>query len=122
MAFKIAPRAIEVRQRKPRVEVPNHLDFIRSLPCLCCGFPRSEAAHISMAAPHLAKRSRGKGEKADDSWTVPLCSQCHARQHFEGEKKFWAGTNPFLLALALWRVTGDDELGQQIIRENLERR
>ncbi|MEK5758054.1 hypothetical protein [Acinetobacter variabilis] len=53
----------------------NHkrLAAIRKLPCVRCGNPYSQAAHSNSA-----KHGKGRGIKADDSKTIPLCFKCHA--------------------------------------------
>ena len=108
-------------QRRPRVSALDHLDFIRSLPCLVCGTPdRTEAAHIRMASLGLAKRETGKGEKPSDCWTVPLCNAHHREQHGMRERGFWARyeIRGLVVALALWAATGDYDRGLQIIKRN----
>ena len=120
--FRMPPRPMfGSKQRRPRVENGSHLDFIRSLPCLCCGAYGVDAAHVSMAAPHLGKRARGLGEKASDSWTVPLCRPHHDEQHKMNEAEFWLrrGIDPLLIALALWHATGDHEIGESIVLLNM---
>ena len=69
----------------------------------------------------------GKGEKADDRWTVLLCGVHHTLQHDVGERQFWrypfaigVSINPIFLALALYAVTGDHEAGEDIIRAHHE--
>lgn len=106
--------------RKPRVEDHKHLDFIRGLPCLCCGDNvHTEAAHIRMASMRAAKRPTGMGEKPDDCWTVPLCGNHHREQHGINERVFWLNhdIDPIFVALALKRVTGNHEEAEMIIRE-----
>lgn len=52
----------------------KRLDAIRSLPCCQCGAsPRSQAAHSNFGI-----HGKGKGIKADDRYTIPLCYECHA--------------------------------------------
>ena len=52
----------------------KRLDAIRSLPCCQCGAsPRSQAAHSN-----FGQHGKGKGIKADDCYTIPLCHSCHA--------------------------------------------
>jgi len=115
------------RQRRPRVEAPKHLEFIRTLPCLVCGTPdQTEAAHIRMSHAAAAKRETGKAEKPSDCWTVPLCGDCHRFQHEISEAGFWQeaclrpyGANgPFVVAAFLFSASGDYERGVQIIRAN----
>ena len=52
---------------------PGRLAEIRKLPCVRCGNPNSQAAHSNSA-----KHGKGRGIKADDSFTVPLCHVCHS--------------------------------------------
>lgn len=52
----------------------NRLEQIRSLCCCQCGAsPRSEAAHSNFSI-----HGKGKGIKADDAYTIPLCASDHA--------------------------------------------
>ncbi len=52
----------------------KRLDAIRSLPCCQCGAsPRSQAAHSNFGI-----HGKGKGIKADDKYTIPLCHECHS--------------------------------------------
>jgi hypothetical protein len=71
--------------KNQRCELPRHLDYIRSLPCvLCSAPPPSEAAHLRMGL------GGGTGVKPHDYWTLPLCHAHHAHQHRVGEHVFWA--------------------------------
>ena len=106
------------RQRSPRKIDPDHLAFVRQLPCVVCGNDiETEAAHIRAACVKAAKRPTGKGERPDDAWTLPLCGRCHRDQHERGETSFWSyhQVDPFFIALALYRVSGDMEAGAQIV-------
>lgn len=112
---------MNIRQRLPRIENAKHLAFIRRLPCVICGDNTStEAAHIRLGHIPSWKRQCGKSEKPDDVWTLPLCGRCHREQHEGNEARFWKEKeiDPIFVALALWRVTGDVESGEAIIREN----
>lgn len=51
---------------------PKRLAEIRKLPCIRCGNPDSQAAHSNSA-----KHGKGRGIKASDQFTVPLCHSCH---------------------------------------------
>lgn len=70
------------------VRNPDHLRWIRSLPCLACAYSGKlnqrniEAAHTS--------GSRGMGQKRSDLETVPLCRTHHDAQHAMGWPKFIA--------------------------------
>ena len=122
---------MNLMQRQPRKKENGHLDFIRGLPCCVCGDNTStEAAHVRMAEPKAGKRYVGKGEKADDRWTVPICSKHHRIQHDEvGETLFWSdwiysefgvSIDPIFLALALHSVSGNHEAGCSIIEAHHE--
>ena len=50
----------------------KRLTAVRLLPCVKCGHPDSQAAHS-----HSAKHGKGRGIKANDAFTVPLCHSCH---------------------------------------------
>ena len=52
---------------------PKRLAEIRKLPCVRCGNPNSQAAHSNSA-----KHGKGRGIKASDQFTIPLCAICHA--------------------------------------------
>lgn len=51
----------------------KRLAAIRKLPCIRCGNPNSQAAHSNSA-----KHGKGRGIKASDQFTIPLCAICHA--------------------------------------------
>lgn len=52
---------------------PKRLAAIRTLPCVRCGNPHSQAAHSNSA-----KHGKGRGIKASDAFVIPLCFKCHA--------------------------------------------
>lgn len=106
------------RSRKPRVKNESHLDFIRRLPCAVCGDRATvEAAHIRFGNLLLGKRQVGMGERPDDRWTVPLCSQHHREQHRGNERGWWAaqGADPTQIAAGLALHSGDHDVCEQII-------
>ncbi len=95
----------------------NHLDFIRSMPCIrCLDNTTTEAAHIRRADARIAKPITGIGIKPDDRFVLPLCGKDHRRQHAIGEKAFWVGCDPELWALALYSISGDNEAGEKIVQ------
>lgn len=106
-------------QRRPRQFAPDHLAFIRTLPCVVCGDDVTvEAAHVRMQDPSVAKPMTGIGTKPDDRFTVPLCGLHHRDQHLNNERAWWEtqGIDPVKKALALYSVSGDYERGEQIAR------
>lgn len=55
----------------------KRLERIRALSCCECGAsPRSQAAHSNFGI-----HGKGKGIKASDEYTIPLCVTCH--QNFD---------------------------------------
>ncbi|RKG47259.1 DUF968 domain-containing protein [Acinetobacter cumulans] len=52
----------------------KRLAEIRKLPCVRCGQSPSQAAHSNSS-----KHGKGRGIKADDAYTVPLCHSCHSQ-------------------------------------------
>ena len=113
-------------QRVPRQKLDAHLGFLRTLPCLCCGNNiETEAAHIRFSDARIVKNNAGVGAKADDFFCVPLCGKHHDEQHKMGdERKFWRryGIDPILYALRLWSVTGNYEMGCQIVAAAIQSR
>ena len=117
------------RYRRPRQRADTHLKWIRTLPCAICGRRGGiHAAHLRASSLRYGKLSTGIAQKPDDSWTIPLCLAHHVMgeeaQHQDRELDFWArhGIDPFVLALALWRASGDDELAFVILSEMLAQR
>lgn len=99
---------------------PDHLAFIRTLPCVICGDDTTtEAAHVRMMDIRIAKPITGMQIKPDDKFTLPLCGAHHREQHTMKEGNFWLGydADPVLLSLALFSVTGDAQEACRIIRE-----
>jgi hypothetical protein len=94
-----------LRQRQPRIEDPAWLAVVRQMPCLVCGYPRSDPAHLRTKAPQYGKRECGMGEKPDDRWVLPLCRTHHDEQHRRNELAWWASKgipDPFAVAIALY--------------------
>lgn len=88
----------------------KHRRFIASLPCCNCGGDRVQAAHIRF------QNGGGMGLKPCDSQCVPLCCDCHAKQHEIGEKKFWKNIEAAkALANALFIKSGDVEHGLLVV-------
>jgi hypothetical protein len=104
--------------KRPREKNNAHLEFIRSLPCVCCGDnTTTEAAHIRTGNLTYGKRPTGGAEKPSDCWTLPLCGKHHRDQHNGSESAFWEsqGINPFVLAMSLYLRSGDYEMAITIL-------
>lgn len=101
-----------------------HLAFIRELPCVSCGNDIcTEAAHIRTERLEYGKRNTGMQQKPSDIFALPLCGDCHRRQHTGNELNFWTnlGVNPFVLALSLFAASGDHELAHEVISRQVRR-
>ncbi len=104
--------------RRPRKKDREHIEWIATLPCIVTGSNVSiDAAHLRMPAPQYGKRPCGMGEKPDDRWVVPLSRGEHEIQHSMSERAYWAlrGKDPLPIAMALWGVSGDTEMGELIL-------
>jgi hypothetical protein len=117
MASRLKPYEAP-RKKRPRLKKQSHLEFIRTLPCAVCGgHYEIEAAHIRMGSLRYGKQETGTGRKPDDSWTVPLCREHHRKQHTMSEHDFWCfRLDPFIIALALWKHSGDYEAAITVLR------
>jgi hypothetical protein len=65
-----------VNHKKPsRIKNRKLMDSFHSQPCIVCGAPESEPAHI---------KSRGSGGDDTESNIIPLCHPHHQLQHSRG--------------------------------------
>jgi hypothetical protein len=105
--------------KRPRIKDPDHLAFVRQLPCLVCGDDVSvEAAHVRYADLHAGKPFTGGQIKPDDKYAVPLCGKHHRDQHRCDERGWWAFLciDPVKVALALYVNHGDHETAAMICK------
>jgi hypothetical protein len=80
----------------------NHLRYVASRPCLCCGRTPSDAHHIKYA------EARAMGRKVSDKFTVPLCRLHHRELHRRGNERAWweaQAIDPLSIAADLWSRT-----------------
>lgn len=113
-------RPVATGKRKPNQRrAVAHLSFVREIGiCLACGAER----HCQ--AMHIRNRTDGGvGLRPSDRFSVPGCSECHARQHRDGEITFWGrvGIDPINVACRLWTVSGDVEQGRRAVRRARQR-
>lgn len=114
------PRAVAKSARRPNGKLDRkHREFVRSLPCICCGATVNiQAAHVRMSSAEHDKFN-AMGTKPADKYCVPLCGRCHlGDQHSKyGEPAFWSalGIDPLDVSLRLWAVTGDTQQGLRAI-------
>lgn len=130
MASRMVPaatafRATSRRLKRERVRSADHLEFIRTLPCIVTlENSNIEAAHISYPDLRYGKTGRGKGTKEDDCYTVPLCAAQHRNQHAVGdEENYWrlVGIDPVRVAIALYVHSGDYETAMIVIQHAREK-
>ncbi len=74
-----------------RERSPEHLAYIRTLPCHRCGLHGFSVPHHLLYA-----QPKARGLKAGDNFTIPLCQHlgldggCHTRLHAYGDEyAFW---------------------------------
>ena len=99
---------------------PAHLVLIRNLPCCICGVSGSEAHHVKAGTGE-----RGMGLRSTDRWAVPMCHEHHMEVERAGSKKEndWFAQRavlPGLLAMDLWKGTGNLERMQRVLTGHLK--
>lgn len=96
-AFSLQPKTAKARKDS------GYLAWLHSVPCIVTGTLPVEAAHLSTANPKYGHMGRGKGQKSNDRWALPLSPEEHRKQHHLGEYSFWAHkrVDPYLTALVL---------------------
>jgi hypothetical protein len=103
--------------KEKKIRSKAHRRFIASLPCVICSRADTQAAHIR------AGNNAGIGLKSGDDCCVPLCIECHRKQHELGsEAIFWlmhdsSARKATVLAKSLFAVTGDREKASTLIGE-----
>ena len=59
----------------------------------------------------------GVAIKPPDRYAVPLCADCHAKQHRVGELTFLSAlrVDPLNVSLRLWTISADIKAGERIV-------
>ena len=70
-------------QKKKTFRSEKYKKYIRSLPCVICNYPASEAHHVRIDG------NAGTGMKPSDTYCVPLCPLHHAELHQFGKDTFF---------------------------------
>lgn len=65
----------------------TYFALVRMLPCVSCGSGQCVVAHIRKFT------DGGTGLKPSPWFVLPLCNDCHQRQHQSGEVTFWGGVD-----------------------------
>lgn len=99
------------------VRSANHLNFIRSQPCIVTG-QKSVACHIRILS------DGGTSIKPSDYFCINLCNDLHRQQHILGEITFYQkwSLNPFKIAKDLVLMTHCKKVKNDIIIHLLEER
>lgn len=105
--------------KENRIRDPEHLSWIRTLPCLKCfesgnDLPAGVAHHITIGA------KRSMALKAGDDFLLPVCFGHHHALHTgKGESSFWGSKIHKINDLAnnLYKISGDQESAMQLIKD-----
>ena len=99
--------AMQSMPKQTRVEDPDYLDWIRTLPCSACGASNSVPHH------HPAAGHSSVGLKTSDYRTLPLCFRDHDRVHRAGKLSFWGDLE--LVEVAILRLNESYFFGEKCI-------
>lgn len=108
MAMRIASTGVSILDTKAvkRENRPTYRAWVATLPCIVTRRHGVQVAHLSTANPAVGHFGRGKAQKADDTWCLPLAPAEHTAQHAMNEIEYWRqhGIDPHRAALALFRI------------------
>lgn len=82
-----------------RIRAPEHLKWVRTLPCLVCQRTPADAHHLKHVQPNAMSLKPG------DQWVVPLCRIHHRELHDAGDEEAWwkkQNIEPRAHAESLW--------------------
>jgi len=127
----VTEREREKRTRKSAAEKregnsEDHAALLRLLPCCVTGREPARTIHHLKAGP--ARHERGVQMRATDRWALPLSYEAHIlgvetvgsrREHAWFREH--GVDDPYELAAALWRETGDLERMRRIVQAHVGR-
>ena len=92
--------------------IKHRKNMARDNPCVICGNPDVQIAHVSFPCLKYGKGIKGIGTKACDMWTLPLCVEHHRQQTNTGEQTWWEeqGYNPIEICIELAKKSKCDEV------------
>jgi hypothetical protein len=76
----------------PKTKTPRsqkYLDWLKTQRCVICSHPKEPNRDIVPA--HQTILGRGMAHKPSDYTSLPLCSFCHAEEHWHGTETMWKG-------------------------------
>lgn len=104
----------------------RHLELLRKLPCCITGKEPAGTVHHLKSGP--AAPERGTSRKATDKWGVPLNWEDHLngveRVGSRRELEWFQArgiSDPYELAAALWRVSGNLEQMRKVLEAHMGR-
>lgn len=72
-AFHLDPEEVKVAQQTILPEKDeDYLEYVRTLPCICCGIQHRSQAHHTKTGDKI-----GLAMKTEDARAIPLCAKCH---------------------------------------------
>jgi len=66
--------------KRKRLSMSKYLKWLRDKPCAACG-KEPWGDHLSVPAHQRFNGNAGTGIKPDDTFALPLCHECHMKQH-----------------------------------------
>lgn len=95
--------------KKVRVKDQDLLDFVKTLPCICC-------LKIPSDPDHVTTRGAGGGDTADNVW--PLCREHHNERHNKGLSHM---VNKYASCLTWLELADRSDVLDRITRRNNEK-
>lgn len=109
-------RSIPVPKREPRPgDSKAHLRWLKTLSCVVCGRPADDPHHL---LGNMDGQPKGMSRKNEDRYALPVCRRDHDTAHAAGDDEAWftaQGIDARSVAAALWRASGDDQVGERIV-------